>query len=185
MKHGIYGLIILLLLSGCSTMKVAADFSQAADFSNFRTFQFKESDMTMAEINPFVHQRIVDAIKREMVAQSFTEVDSNPDVYITYYSKLSEQFVINTTSSGYTHGQRWHQLRWQWGDGGMRRMNTTTTATTYTRGTLVIDMWDAGQQQLVRRGTVSDAISESPEENTELIIHGVSKVFEKYPPTTS
>jgi hypothetical protein len=162
MKHGIYGLIILLLLSGCSTMKVAADFSQAADFSNFRTFQFKESDMTMAEINPFVHQRIVDAIKREMVAQSFTEVDSNPDVYITYYSKLSEQFVINTTSSGYTHGQRWHQLR-----------------------SLVIDMWDAGQQQLVRRGTVSDAISESPEENTELIIHGVSKVFEKYPPTTS
>jgi hypothetical protein len=64
-------------------------------------------------------------------------------------------------------------------------MNTTTTSTTYRRGTLVIDMWDAGHQKLVWRGTISDAIKDNTEQNAELIIRGVSKVFEKYPPTTS
>ena len=183
MKQGAYGvMILLLLLTGCSTMKVAADFSEGTDFSNFRTFQYRESDTTFGDTSPFVHQLIVDAIKGEMIAQGFTEVDSNPDVYVSYYSRVDEQYVINTTQRGYTYGRRWYQLRWQWGDGGIRRLNTTTTDTTYRRGTLVVDMWEARQKELVWRGIISDVISEDPGQDTDIITRGISRVFQKYPP---
>ena len=51
MKRALYLLMILGLLVGCSTMKVVTDYSESADFSRFKTFQDKETDMTIADRN--------------------------------------------------------------------------------------------------------------------------------------
>ena len=63
--------MILGLAAGCSSMRINTDYSEAADFSAFRTFQFKETDDSFAGINQLVHQRIVDTLTQEMKAEGF------------------------------------------------------------------------------------------------------------------
>ena len=174
MKRAVCGLTVLVLLVGCSTMKVVTDYSESADFSRFKTFQYKETDMTIADTNPLAHRRIVDVIKQEVIASGLTEGDSNPDVYVTYYGRVNEQIVLHHTHLGYRYGSRWR--------GGGR---PATIATTYLRGTLVIDIWKAEQKELVWRGVVSDAVSGNPDRNTTRINRGISRVFERFPPASA
>lgn len=175
MKRALFVLMILGLLVGCSTMKVVTDYSESADFSRFKTFQYKETDMTIADTNPLAHRRIVNAIRQEMIASGLTEVDSGPDVYVTYYGTVNEQIVLHHTHMGYRYGSRWRS-----GVG-----HPTTIATTYLRGTLVIDIWEAEQKELVWRGVVSDAVSGNPDRNTARINRGIASVFERFPPASA
>lgn len=175
MKRVLCGLIVLGLLVGCSTMKVVTDYSESADFSRFNTFQYKETDMTIADTNPLAHRRIVNAIRQEMMATGLAEVESDPDVYVTYYGKVNEQIILHPYTMGYRHGSHWRS-----GVG-----HPTTIATTYLRGTLVIDIWEAEQKELVWRGVVSDAVSENPDRNTARINRGISRVFQKFPPASA
>ena len=174
MKRALCVLMILGLLAGCSTMQVVTDYSESADFSRFKTFQYKQTDMTIADTNPLAHRRIVNAIRQEMIASGLTEVDSDPDVYVTYYGKVNEQIVLHHTHLGYHRGSHWR--------GGAR---PGTIATTYVRGTLVIDIWEAEQRELVWRGVVSDAVSGNPDRNTARINRGISRVFERFPPASA
>ena len=70
---------------------------------------------------------------------------------------------------------------WGWGMGGMG--TSTTTVRQYDVGTVVLDMWDAGQKRLVWRGTASDTVSDDPQKTTEKIHTAVERLFENYPPT--
>jgi hypothetical protein len=177
MSRAVCVLMVLGFLAGCSTMKVVTDYSESADFSRFKTFQYKETDMTIADTNPLAHRRIVNAIRQEMIASGLTEVDSDPDVYVTYYGKVNEQIILHSSTMGYRHGSRWRS----WGRVG----HPTTVATTYLRGTLVIDIWKAEQKELVWRGVVSDAVSGNPDRNTARINRGISSVFERFPPASA
>ena len=180
MKRAVYGLLVLGLLAGCSTMKVVTDYSESADFSRFKTFQYRETDMTIADTNPLAHRRIVNAIKQEMIANGLTEVDLDPDVYVTYYGKVEEQIILHSTNLGYSYGSNW-----RWGGGVGHPTFPTTIATTYLQGTLVIDIWEAEQKELVWRGVVSDAVSGNPDRDTARINRGISRAFERFPPASA
>jgi hypothetical protein len=169
-------LLVLVLSAGCSSMKVLTDYSEAADFGAFETFQYKEGDQTIADTNQMVHDRIVGAIKRAMEANGFTEVNANPDVYVTYYGEETQQVVLQTTHMGYGYGSSW---RW-----GGSMSHSTTRPTTYRYGTLVIDIVTAEGKELVWRGSATDTISKNPEKNTAKINRGIEKLFERYPPAT-
>ena len=43
-------------------------------------------------------------------------------------------------------------------------------------------IWDASADALVRRGQVSDTLTESPDKTADSIKRGVERVFKKYPP---
>ena len=180
MKRAVCVLMVVGLLAGCSTMTVVTDYSESADFSRFKTFQYKETDMTIADTNPLAHRRIVDTIRQEMIANGLTEVDSDPDVYVTYYGKVKEQIILNSTNMGYHYGSHW-----RWGGAVGRPTFPTTIATTYLRGTLVIDIWEAEQKELVWRGVVSDAVSGNPDRDTARINRGISSAFERFPPASA
>ena len=169
--------LVVAFVCGCSSMKIVTDYSEAADFSGFTTFQYKEKDQSIADTNQLVHDRIVAAITQAMVAEGFSEVDSNPDVYVTYYGEETEQVVLTTSHMGYGYGRDW---RWSGTMG-----HSTTRATTYRNGTLVIDIWEAANNELVWRGVVTGTINENPEKNTAKIFRGVERVFERFPPSTS
>jgi len=166
---------VLLMLSGCSSMKVTTDWSESTDFDRFETFMYKDSDQNLSSANPLNHRRVVDAINREMIAEGFLEVAENPDVFVTYYAAIDEQIVLNSTNTGYSHGSRWYR-------GGVGMGTTTTTSSTVVTGTLVIDMLDAPANELIWRGRVSDTMSTNPDQVTDSINRGIAKVFGQFPP---
>lgn len=175
MRQVLFGAMVLSVLVGCSTTQVVTDYAAGVDFSRFKTFQYKDSDQTFANANQLAHRRIVTAIEREMTASGMVQVESDPDVYVSYYGRVDEQVVEMTTFTGYnTQGIRWHRHPNdpQW----------VTTTTTHQTGTLIIDIWEAGPKELVWRGTVTDAVGSDPERNNARIDSGIAEVFETFPP---
>lgn len=178
LKHTRTSLLICLLATvvfatGCSSLRITTDHADGVDFSAFETFKYRESETSLARSNQLVDQRIVEALRREMTASGLSEVESGADVFVTYYGSTSESIRLNTTHMGYG----WPRGRW---GGGMA--TSTTTATTHTQGTLVIDVWDSSSKELVWRGVVTDSISRNPDRNRERLNRGIVQAFEDFPP---
>ena len=77
------------------------------------------------------------------------QVDSDPDLFITYHMTTQDNTVFSTTGFGYGGmGAGWGR----WG-GGMSMGSSTTTATTFTEGTLIVDAYGPDDKQMVWRGT--------------------------------
>lgn len=62
-------------------------------------------------------------------------------------------------------------------------VSTTTTVRKYTRGTLVVDIWDALTKHLVWRGTATDTASENPEKNEQNLKKAMERKFRECPPS--
>ena len=112
-------------MSGCSSLRVATDYSAAVDFTEVKTYQYTDTGQTAERKNQLVHDRIVAALHREAQASGLSEVKSDPDVLLGYYVSVDEQLVLNTTHMGYGYPYRW---------GAMGMGSSMTTASTHTSG---------------------------------------------------
>jgi len=135
-------------------------WDESYDFEAVKTFQWHYTPETsLVEREPFLHSRIKNAIEHEL-AGWLTEVESNPDVYVTYHTSSESKVRVSADTWGYGFGS---YGRDPWGYHGYGRYGpparTTTRVTEYDVGTLVVDIWDAASKQLVWRGTVSRTVS--------------------------
>ena len=116
------------------------------------------------------------AIESELSAKGLRQVESDPDMYVTYHGTTRDDTQYQTDSFGYGMGAGW---RW----GAMGGMGTSTTrAVTYHKGTLVVDFWDAEKKQLIWRGTATATLSDNPQKNSKKIHKAMDKLFKRYPP---
>ena len=168
---------ILALVVGCGGIKSTVDYAHDADFSSYSTYAWHDGSASdIQDSDPLNHERLVSAIDGQMSQHGFRKVDSNPDIYITYHGEDKQQTQLDTSYMGGGWG---YGAGWRWG-GGMG--SSTTTVRQYTVGTLVFDMWDAKQKQLVYRATASDTLSDNPQKNAQKVQEAAEKLFESYPP---
>lgn len=168
----------LSFLAACSSEKLNFDYDRQANFSSYETYAWHDGENTLADEFPLAHERFTAAVDRELSGKGLRKVSSSPDVYVTYFADAEENVSIDTDHFRYGYGAGWY-----WG--GMGMTSSTSRVRTYTTGTLVVDMWDAGQKQLVWRGIVSDTVSDNPGSNEKKLQSAASKMFEKYPPSGS
>ena len=160
--------------------QVNYDFDRSADFSKYKTFAYQ---VCMRIDNPLVDKRIVAGLENALALEGLTKAGGDADVNVTYHSSTTEDVVIDTTSWGYGYGPGW-----AWGHGGYGYgygggpVSSTTTIRKYTRGTLVIDIWDARTKELVWRGTANDTVSDDPAKNDKKVQKALQKLFKQYPP---
>jgi hypothetical protein len=172
-------LAALALLAACSSVRVHTDHAEDVDFSRFRTFQYQDGANTLAASDPLAHQRIVTSLRRNMTAAGLTEVDTDPDVRVTYHGSTDRQIEFRTT---YTGGSNWGRSHWGSPRSGMGFSSSTTRPTTVTQGTLVIDVWEVAPNQLVWRSVVTRSLSDNPSRNTAEINRGIDAAFRQFPP---
>lgn len=165
-------ILALLLLNGCD-MSATMDFDQDVDFSTVKTYQW--AGEKKEGLSDLVHKRIIEYVDVELAAKGLSKVASDPDVYVIYHGDDNEMTVLNTSTYGYGYGRGWGYY-----GGGMG--GSTTTVSTYTEGTLVIDMYSAEKKELIWRGSVTGTIDEDPQKNAKIIKKAVEKLFKKYPP---
>jgi Domain of unknown function (DUF4136) len=115
-----------------------------------------------------MQERIVRFIEDAMAAKGLRRVETGGDVLIGYKMNVTEQQQFTTVGSG-----------WGWGWGSEF---STTTAETIFIGTLVIDIMDARQKQLIFQGASIATISSRPQKNTKKLRKAINEIFEKYPP---
>lgn len=178
---------ILLLLAAFAGMPVFAAKPQIQwdpnyDFSAVRTFQWKPTPaISLRDTDPFLHSRIVNAIEYELTAFGLTEVENDPDVYVTYHSTTETNTRLTSTSVGYSFG-RYGLGGWRYyGYGVAGPIVTSTTVTQVERGALVVDVVDARTDQLVWRGTVKDiTVSDSPQTTQRNVVTAIERMAKQY-----
>ena len=168
------GAVATLLLFSCSSLKVYQDWDQSVNFYQYKTYAWHNSREILRDIDSLFHDKIVSAIERQMSSKGFNKKGSDPDVYVTYMSDDDEQLRIDTNDLDYSMGSAWF-----WGAG----IETThSTTRTYTKGALIVDIWDARAKQLIWRATALDIVSENPVEKTMNVYQAVAKMFSTFPP---
>jgi hypothetical protein len=166
--------IALALAAGCSTLKTSADWSKSADFSKYKTWGWKDDGSIK---NDIIVRRIQNLLAAELGKKGLTRSDDNPDLWVAVHGRLSKETQINYYNSGWGYG-------WGggWYGGGMGM--TTATVQEIPVGTLVVDLVDARQKELVWRGTASDTLKpeRTPQEREKALGEALAKLFEHYPP---
>jgi len=180
MKKLIVVAVALVVAVGCSSMKISNDYDRQADFSQYKTYTWRDSETNVADTDPFAHERFISAVDRQLAAKGFSKASSgsDPDVVVTYHAEDKQGMSLDTTymGGGWGYGPGWGRGR------GMGMGSTTTTVRQYTIGTVVLDMWDAKEKRLVWRGTASDTVSDNPDKSASQIQKAAEKLFKNYPP---
>src|SRR5687767_12459527 len=79
--------------------KIKTDYDKSASFSEFKTYAFKPGLLLLAEGRDRVDNQMIEAMRRELNAKGFTEVQENPNLFVTYFGTLG---AISASGSLYT-----------------------------------------------------------------------------------
>ncbi len=171
-------LLILLIATSCSSIKVSTDYDKAADFNNYKTFAFFKTGIDKAEISDLDKRRILRAIETELLAKGFTKSE-NPDLLISLFTKSNQRVDVYNNYWGYgAWGWGGYGPGWGWG------WNQPASVSTSTEGTLFIDLIDANKKELVWQGMGTGYLTRNMDKKDALIKEFVAKIMEKYPPGT-
>jgi hypothetical protein len=164
----------LALAVACSTLQTNADWDKTANFSNYKTWGWKEDGSIK---NDILNRRIQGLISAELGKKGLTRSDDNPDLWVAVHGRMSKETQINTYNTGWGYGWGWY------GGGGM----TTSTVQEIPVGTLIVDLVDSRKKEMVWRGTATDTLKpdRSPDEREQALSEAFAKLFEKYPPPPS
>jgi len=174
-------LVTLFAVSSLGMAKVYVDYDRNAKFGSYKTFAWMDPNgYDLEDSHPLVHKRIVQYIEAKMKQGGLEEVTSNPDLLVTYYVSTKEETQINTVSMGYGYGPGWGWDPYWSGYWGAYPMGSTTYVSTYTKGTLIIDIVDAKTKTLIFRGTSTQTVSDNPAKTEKKIFKGIDKIVKTY-----
>jgi hypothetical protein len=168
--------IFVLLMLGCAfAQQIRTDFDHQANFSQYKTYSWQQ----IMPANSLWDARIKNAVDAELTTKGWTQVASGGDVAIVAIKTTQTQRTLQTFYDGFGGGWGWRRF------GGGEFGESETTEQDYKEGTLVIDMYDAKNRQLIWRSSAEDALSSKPEKNEKNLEKGVAKMFKKFPPESA
>ena len=179
MKNARVGIAAALLLAAAPVMaQVHIDYDTTYQRSGIKTYAWLEqADTTLLTVNPLMHTRVVSGIESQLNARGLKKVTENPDVYVTYHTSSKEELSVNTTSFGYGYPS---SMYWDPYWGGAYGGSSSTSVTSYTRGTLVLDILDAKTKKLVWRASGTDTVSDNPETTAKRIDKLLKKMSDRW-----
>lgn len=165
-------LLLLVVVSACSSVRVASDYDKKANFKDYKTFAFYKPGIDKAEISDLDKRRILRAIESDLQTKGFTKSET-PDLLVSIFTKSREE--VNVYNNGFgPYGYGWGWSPWYY--------NNYNSVSTSTEGTLYIDLIDASKKELVWQGQGVGYLTQSVNKKEERILEFVSKILEKYPP---
>jgi hypothetical protein len=171
----------VLLVTGCSSVKIANDWDPGADFTGYRKYAWIAQPVGSQDgsveraiaSNTLLDERIKRAVNVELGLRGMIEDINAPDILVVYHTGVDDK--VNITNYGYTYGNYW-----AFGAGGGGNVSVQH----YKAGTLIVDLVDAGTKQLVWRGSAEGSIegNPTPEQAQKNVADAITKMMKKYPP---
>ena len=170
-------LLLLVVFSSCSSVRVAADYDREADFESYKTFAFFKPGIDKAEISDLDKRRILRAIEAELMAKGYTKSE-NPDMLVSIFTKSNQRVDVYNNAWGYG--------AWGWGGfggWGWRNGWNGNQVTTTTEGVLFIDLIDANKKELIWQGSGTGNLETRNVEKKEARIKEfVAEMLLQFPP---
>ncbi len=176
--------LIAALAVGCSSIQANYDYDPTADFTKFKTYAWMERATTTGtgggEVRPgdMTDKRIKLAVNTQLAEKGLTEDTRNPDLLLAYYAGIEQK--VDVTDWGYRSYGGWYG----YGSGYGGYYGRDVSVYYYDQGTIVIDMVDVADQELVWRGVVTDYVtqSNSPQQKEQKINEAIMLILMNYPP---
>lgn len=179
----VFAAFTIVFFSFCTpALQVHTDYDKSANFSVYKTFamyQLDEKSKTVSELNA---NRIISAIKAEMVKRGYKEETSNPDLMVNAVIVLKDMKYVTANTQYYNQYYGYGGIYRPYGWGGtMGSGYTTYDVQNYTDGSLIIDVVDSKTQKLIWESTGNRDI-DGPLENPDTQIPAaVSKIMAPLP----
>jgi len=157
---------LLVVSAAAMAQDVKTDYDHHTNFAQFHTYYWAKVQTT----DPLWENRIEDAVDHQLQAKGWQKVQSGGDVALAAVGSARNEKEYQTFYDG--------MGGWRWGGFG----ETTTQVENYPVGSLVLDMYDAHNKQLVWRGVASDSLSDKPEKNEKKLDKAVGKMLDHFPP---
>lgn len=174
------GLIAFIFSSCGSSLKVTSQYDSEVNFSEFKTFSYlgwsKNSEQLL---NDFDKKRIEDAFKLEFEARNMQYVAEGGDVEISLFL-VTDTKTATTAYTDYYGGYRGYGYGRPWGWGG-GFATTTYHQYDYVVGTLVCDVFNGKDKNLVWQGVGSGTVDKNPSTRDKNIPKAVNKIMSLYP----
>jgi len=176
--HTLPILMLALIMTSCSSVKVASDYDTQVDFSQYKTFAFYKTGIDNAPISDLDKRRMLRAIETELLAKGFTKSE-DPDLLVSLFTKAQQRVDVYNNAWGWGGwGPGWGPA---WGPGWGWGWNQPV-ASTRTEGSLFIDLIDAKKNELVWQGLGRGYLSDDLERKEERIKEFVNLIMQRYPP---
>lgn len=176
-------LLAALALSACGGgMTITTDFDDSTDFSALRTFRYAHKDelnpSDVLQTNPFAGKRVRAAIESNLNKLGYILEDTEiPDFVILAHAGVKDKVSVTnwgTSYGGYYGG--WYDP-W-WGPYG-----GNTSVSYYEEGTLVIDIVNVTDKELIWRGMATGTLPSNPsaEQSEKNINKAVGGILSRFP----
>ena len=146
---------------------ISTDYNHNTNFAQYKTYSWG----AVKTPDSLWDDRVKNAVNNELAARGWTLVPSGGEVVVAARDAIHNQQQLDTFYDGFGGG-------WRWGGFGM----STTTVDTYKVGTLIVDMFDATNKNLIWRGAASDTLSGNSDKNIKNLDKNVHKMFGHFPP---
>jgi len=171
----------LIVLSGCSTVKVTADYDHSVPFGTYRTYAV-EPPADVPPLSPTADSALRSALREGLAVRVIREIApaEKPELAVVPHVRLQQKYSVQQyTQWGYGPGI------WPYSGGyygvWAGAPYTYNTITSYTEGTLILDFVDVSSQKLVFRGIATATVSGDTESNAKKIREAVKKIVAKVP----
>jgi hypothetical protein len=171
----------LVILCGCSSVKVTTDYDHAAGFGKYQTYAL-EPPAKVPPLSPTADAALRNTLREQMAKRGIREIAPNekPQLAVVPHVKLQKKYSVEQyTQWGYAPGV-WPYYGGYYG-AWAGAPYTYNTINSYTEGTLILDFLDTSSQKLVFRGTAVATVSDKPESNAKKIEEAVKKIVDKLP----
>ncbi|SFI53080.1 DUF4136 domain-containing protein [Halpernia frigidisoli] len=160
---------VVLGLTSCSPFQVRSDYAETANFSNYKTYKLRISDLNLNDIDK---DRVLNEVSKQLQMKGL-QVSEMPDLVVNL--KANHKQVNDVQSSPYG-------LYGGFGYGGFGFGMSRTFSNNYNEGSLIVDLVDAKTQKLVWQGIGKGISVDSPKTKQKQIPEIVSEIMANYPP---
>lgn len=182
MRNLFAALAIALAFSACgSGIDTNSDWDPTADFSTYKTYAWI-AGAHESGFGDLVDTRLQSAIQSNLDSKGLSKATraGDADLGVGFQVTTQDMTSLQTVSTGWPGGYYGGYGYGGWGGG-----TTTTYATTYTEGSLIIGLFDLKTKKMVWQGVGTKTLSSSntsPEQRSKNIDEAVSKVMDSFPP---
>lgn len=173
--------IVLLMAPGCgSPLKVTTDYDKHVDFAKYKTYRINPVDVRHDAVSQHNKDLLKAAVINEMTKRGFTQDTVKSDIVINIVTVIRQTKESMAVSDDYAYGGMYRPYYWNSSFGPP--VYTTSDANQFKNGSIIIDMADASNNNLLWEG-VGSAEVEQQLSNPESQIKGVVKAIMKdFPP---
>lgn len=172
-------LIVFLLAAPAFAQKVYIDYDRDFDTSTVKTFGWLDTPETsLKSKDQLMHSRLVNAVEHHLTMSGLVEDTEDPDIWVTYHASSEQNLRLDTSTYGYGYPSGWYRGGYYGHHGSYG--SATTTVSSYTTGTLVVDAWSADSNQIIWRGIAENiAVTNNPTKMEKRIDKALKKIVAK------